>query len=101
MDKITVSTLAEKLVIKRHYLIVDTSNVLEVIHIINGQFKRYRNENLVVGKYALNTDCTERTWKVEFDATDEQWKAIMSNLHTNYELKLKPHNPKEVYVIKK
>lgn len=98
MGKITVSTLAERFVFKRHYLVVDASNVLEVIGIINNQFKYYRDQHLVVGKREPNKNCTN--WEVDFDATDNQWKAIMSELHTyGYELKLKPDDPKEVFVI--
>jgi hypothetical protein len=98
MGKITVSTLAEKIIFKRHYLVVDKSNVLDVIDIINRQFKYYRDQHLVVGRHKLAKDCTD--WSVDFDATDNQWKAIMSELHTyGYELKLKPHDPKEIFVI--
>lgn len=83
---------------KRHYLVIEAENVLEVIDTINSHYSWYVNYDLEVGNCALAKD--RNKWFVHFNASGKQWAQIVATLNNKgYTLVIKS-NPRDVHVIK-
>lgn len=72
------TNLLSKLTINRHYLILDESDVIETLKIINAHKVFYANQKLKVGinKKSLN----DKEWFIHFNSTDDKWMRIVTDL---------------------
>jgi hypothetical protein len=89
----------DKLVVKRHYLIVEGRDVLETLGVVNEHRVFYINQKLAVGECGWAQYPTK--WFIHFDASDDQWASIIGHLHNKgFELVIK-ERPKDIFVIRK
>ena len=92
--------LLSKLTVNRHYLILDESDVIETLKIINAHKVFYANQKLKVGinKKSLN----DKEWFIHFNSTDDKWMHVVADLNKNFDIIVKNGgNVKDLYLVKK
>lgn len=72
-----VEQLKDKITVKWHGLVVDSSNALAVLQIIDDYSNKFVNGNLSVT--SLNPD-GKGEWYIAFNASTEQWRNIVRKL---------------------
>lgn len=70
--------LFEKIVIKRHYLILEEKDVTKTLSVINRQSTLFINQKMAVGNCGWADETTK--WFIHFDASESQWKKIKTDL---------------------
>lgn len=92
-----MSNLFNKLVAKRHSLIVNERNVTGVLRVINRNSKFYVDQNLKVFESSLAKDTR---WFIQFNATDDQWAAIFADMQKRGYVMMIKDRPSDIYVKK-
>lgn len=72
-----MKNLLKKVIIKRHYLILEEKDVIKTLDVINRHETVFINQKLVVG----NCGWDETTkWFIHFSASESQWESIKDDL---------------------
>ena len=92
--------LTNKFVPKRHYLIVNEGNVLEVLRVIDEQRLWYVNQNLRIDNCGWADD--RKKWFIHFDSSEDQWMSIIDGLESRgFDLVIKNKRIESIFVIKR
>lgn len=95
-----IKNVSNKFVPKRHYLIVDEKNVLEVLREIDKQIVWYINQSLSIDNCMWADDPTK--WFINFNASEDQWMSIIDGLEEiGYDLFIKSNRLESIFVIKR
>ena len=95
-----IKNVSNKFVPKRHYLIVDEGNVLEVLRKIDEQIVWYVNQNLSIDNCGWADD--PKKWFIHFNASENQWMLIIDELEkSGYDLVIKNKRLESIFVIKR
>ena len=95
-----MTNLLSKFVKRRYYWSIEKeSDVLTILTAITDIRKKYVNRNITIGR------CLEREeiyqWFVHFDATDNDWYDITTELRAKGYLMVIKDEPNRVYLIKR
>ena len=92
--------LSSKFVPKRHYLIVNEGNVLEVLRVIDKQNVWYVKQNLSIDNCGWADD--RKKWFIHFDTSDNQWMSIIDGLEERgFDLVIRNKRIESIFVIKR
>lgn len=95
-----IENTVRKVKTKRHYLIADQWDVLNILNVFDTHRAWYINENLHVGQCGWIKD--ESKWFVHFTVSEEQWTSIVNDLNeAGFELVIKSNRTELIYVLKK
>lgn len=93
-----MTKLIDKLVVKRHYIVLDEWSVLGLISLINYTCKSTSKHKLTVGNCEWKNGSK---WFVNFSCTNEQWRSIINRLHKEgFELIVKDET-RSVHVVER
>ena len=94
-----MSNLIDFLRGREHEIILDESEVLDTLRVINTHQRWSINQKLAVGDCEWDFDATK--WYIYFSATNWQWKLIINDLsEKGYTLEIRD-NTERVYLIRK
>jgi hypothetical protein len=93
-----LADLIDQLAVKRHYLIVDDIDVLNVLEVINKHNKNLLKLNLTVGNCGWAAEPSK--WFIHFDVSNKKWLSIVTDLTKNYTLVIKDRSIDDVFVVR-
>lgn len=95
-----IDNLVDKAIIKRHYLIIEEKNVMEILKVLDSINKRYVDFRLEIGNCGWADEPTK--WFIHFDASNSQWKSIVTTLNDKFDLCIKNSaKPDDIFVVGK
>ena len=93
-----MKTIIETIRGKMHDLVLEESEVLETLRVVNAYQKWYIDQKLAVGHCEWDDEPTK--WYLSFNATSNQWKHIVNDLTIRgYVLEIRDHS-ENLYLIR-